>query len=314
MYNSDMELANQRNDSNPVESHIRPAQQADASAITILLRNAAFTHMHVDWHYPSDWLGSPGFVLQEKIEKQTAVKSITKHFFGDQKTLTACLAVTADPLPAAWVRVAAIGREQDGGVLLAQMMEPVVAYLRETAVTHIGWLLAQGWPQAWTAAVGFEPFTAIETYVKDDLTLPDLPVVPEVTLRPVRSEDMDILARIELDAYDPLWRHSADALRLAHHQSSSFDVIEYAGKIVCFQFSTSGSRGAHLARITVDPRFQGCGIGTALMVHAIRGYRAKGLRSVTLNTQVDNPASHQLYKRFGFRQDDYRLPVWRLDL
>lgn len=314
MYNSDMELANQRNDSHSQENPIRAAQQADASAITILLRNAAFTHMHVDWHYPSDWLGSPGFVLQEKVEKQTAVKSLTKHFFGDRKSVTACLAITADPPPAAWVRVAAIGDDQEGEVLLKALMEPVVAFLRETAVTHVGWLLSQGWPQEWAAAVGFKPFSAIETYTKDDLALPDLPVTPEIKLRPVRSEDMDRLAQIEVAAYDPLWRHSVVALRLARQQSFSFDVVEVAGEIVGFQFSTQGAYGAHLARITVDPHFQGRGIGSALLAHAFGGYRDKGLRSVSLNTQAGNKAAHQLYKRFGFRQGNYRLPVWRLDV
>lgn len=314
MYNSDMELANQKNGSKLAQNRIRTAARSDASAITDLLRYAAFTHLHVDWHYPVDWLGSPGFVLQEKVQKETAVKSITKHFFGDRIPLSACLAIAADPPPAAWVRVAAIGKDEDGSGLLAMLMEPVVDFLRATAVTHIGWLLSQGWPQEWLEAVGFKPYTTIETYVKDNLDLPALPVIPAIKLRPVTSADMAALAQIEVAAYDPLWRHSEVALRLAYQQSASFDVIEFAGAPVGFQFSTQGTHGAHLARITIRPEFQGRGIGSALLAHAIQGYRENGLRSVTLNTQEDNNLSHQLYARFGFRPNDYRVPVWRLDL
>jgi ribosomal-protein-alanine N-acetyltransferase len=122
------------------------------------------------------------------------------------------------------------------------------------------------------------------------------------------------LAEIEAITFDPLWRHSAIALALAHQQAWSFDVAEMNGHIVGFQFSTRSPRGAHLARMAVHPHYQGRGVGAALLARAMAHYHAEGLRRVTLNTQMDNLASKRLYERFGFRPSGEEFPVWVMAL
>ena len=71
---------------------VRLANPADKLALTKLLRHANFVHLHADWRLPSDWIGDPGFFVIARPSGR----------------LSACLAGTADPAPAAWIRLAAI--------------------------------------------------------------------------------------------------------------------------------------------------------------------------------------------------------------
>ena len=132
----------------------------------------------------------------------------------------------------------------------------------------------------------------------------------DLVIRPVDLEDLPLLEQIEAEAFEPLWRHSAEGLALAARQTLSFDVAERDGRVLGFQFSTATRRGAHLSRMTVDPAFQRSGVGSALLAHALAGYQRLGAGQVTLNTQVDNYASQQLYERFGFQANGERFPVW----
>jgi ribosomal-protein-alanine N-acetyltransferase len=311
VYNSVMELANHLDQkTTSLLSQVRQAEQSDTRAILNLLRNAPARHVHVDWHVPADWLGTPGFAV---CVDPAAAKRPPIGLFGGLREqsprLLGCLAIAADPLPAAWVRAAAAdGR--DPIPVLSALMDHVVAELRQEPISQIGWLLTETWPAERLASLSFRHLIQIETHVKESLEETPVATVAGLQIRPVRSEEMGMLAEIEAAAFEPLWRHSATSLALAQQQAASFDVAVLDGQLAGFQFSTRSPRGAHLARMTVHPAHQGRGIGAALLAEAISQYRAEGLRRVTLNTQVDNVASKRLYGRFGFRPSGEEFPVW----
>lgn len=300
-----MEIANLE------RAKIRPATTRDSQQILRLLKEAAYAHVHADWHAPGDWLGVPGFVVCER----SAVSRPFSHFGHENHDIMACLAVAADPHPAAWVRMAAIRRMTRAQEMLATMMESVLPYLRKTGVIEIGWLAVESWPDDLLPMLGFRRANWITTFIKEGL---DLPVVHNrgVRVRPVRLEDMERLASIEAAAFDPLWRHSAEGLRLARGHALCFDVALVDEQVVGFQYSAANSHGsgAHLVRITVDPAYQGFGIGSTLLKAAVEHYRSRSLKRVSLNTQVDNIASHRLYEKFGFYRTGDQMPVWVKDL
>jgi len=80
--------------------------------------------------------------------------------------------------------------------------------------------------------------------------------------------------------------------------------------LVGYELSTPTKAGAHLVRLVVRPWLHGRGVGSALLAQAIRGYQARGLTHVTLNTQVDNKPSQILYRKFGFVPTGEKTPVW----
>jgi ribosomal protein S18 acetylase RimI-like enzyme len=289
---------------------IRVATQADKADIVELLRHAPFRHIHADWRLPVDWLGQESFVVIPKVPLPQSVESVRSKLFAQRCLLSGCLAATADPVPAAWVRAAALDYIEQPEVALGKMLAAVEAALVESAVSELAWLIVDTWPLAWLPDFDFYQVNEIETYIKQDLSLPTVRPLPDLTIRPAHLDDMLRLAEMETAAFDPLWRHSLDSLRLALSQTISFTVAVLEDQLVGFQFSTvARRRGAHLSRLTVDPDRQGLGIGSALLTHALEEYRRQGLQYVSLNTQMDNFPSLNLYRKFNFEPTGDRLPV-----
>lgn len=61
----------------------------------------------------------------------------------------------------------------------------------------------------------------------------------------------------------------------------------------------AGPRG-YLQRVAVDPAHAGHGLGSALVVDALRWCRARGVTKVVVNTGIDNERALALYRRLGF--------------
>jgi ribosomal protein S18 acetylase RimI-like enzyme len=284
---------------------VRAAATSDQVVLTQLLRTAPVTHLHVDWQMPGDWLGEPGFVVAERRDVRQ------RTWWSTATPLDGCLAVIADPLPAAWIRVAAVAAGAEPLPLLAHMLNEATTSLRRQGVTELGWLPMATWTNRWLPELGFNRVNEVQTYLKKDTIIPPMPE-SDVLVRPVEAEEMDVLAAIEAEAFEPLWRHSAQTLAIAWRQAISFDVAFLNGRLVGFQYSALGERGAHLCRITVHPAAQRQGVAGALLKQALHGYCRRGLRQVTLNTQADNHASKRLYEKFGFAATDQRYPLWRM--
>ena len=157
---------------------VRFADKGDAGAVAQLLRSTAYSHVHVDWRLPGEWLGTQGFVLAETTRE---------HLLGGG-ILQACLAVGADPPPAAWVRVAAVRDDQEAVSLLSVMLEEVKPYLLEQGVSELGWLPRMGWPAEWLRQLGFEQIDEVVAFMRADLEgLPDVNSNVTGRLRPVPS-------------------------------------------------------------------------------------------------------------------------------
>ncbi len=296
-----------------IKKGVRVATQADAGAIARLLETAVYRHLHADWYAPGDWLGTAGFVILPK--PVTSPLSAAARFVGVRQQALACLAAAADVPEMAWVRVAALSGDVPApGEVLAEMVQRVESYLRRRRVCHLAWMPAMVWPGNWLEEMGFQLHTQIETYVKEDTAVPPASLPSAFSIRPITDNDFDTLARLETVTFTPLWRHSAYALRLASHRALSFDVVWDGETAVGFQLSAHSESGAHLVRLTIHPDYQGQGIGSALLAHTLTGYYRHGLTTVSLNTQIDNIGSQQLYQKFGFHPSGHRWPLWLKEL
>ena len=281
---------------------VRAATRDDAATVQRLLRMGVYVHVHVDWRPPGEWLGGPGFVLHEDEAASARRRP------GHDPAVIGCMAVAADPPPAAWVRVAAV--ESVADFAHAQAMFAAILADLDPAVEEIAWFLTDYWPLHWLERLGFVPITNVLTYQKDGLDAPPFRAPAALRIRPLLMEDLPALAAIETAAFEPRWRHDAADLQRAWRHSISFDVALLGDQPVAFQFSTGGNGNAHLARMTVLPAHQGAGIGAALLAYALDGYRRQNIRTATLNTQTENVASRRLYERFGFYETGQSYPVW----
>jgi ribosomal protein S18 acetylase RimI-like enzyme len=56
----------------------------------------------------------------------------------------------------------------------------------------------------------------------------------------------------------------------------------------------------HICQVSVVPEAQGCGLGSALVIAALRRFRDAGLRSASLSVTVDNRRAYGIYEALGF--------------
>ena len=292
MYNSAMEFANAE-DAAP-----RQASETDLLMLSQLLEEAVYSHRHADWYLPTEWLNTPSLIVVDSVEH-------------NQRHLLGCLAVTTEVLPAAWVRLAAIRNRDHADQLMENMLAHVIPFLQQSGVEELGWLISYGWPEYIFEKNGFYISNWIVTY--DAPTSDQDPVIqPDVDIRSAELNDMDALADIETRAFDPLWRLNVRTLIRAYDQALSFDVATLDDVVVGFQLSllTHNKEQAHLVRITVDPAFQQRGIGTALVSNVMRQCFRRGIRQISLNTQIDNISSHRLYEKFQFQRTGDQIPLY----
>lgn len=286
---------------------IRTAQPTDRHVLLTFWQTAPYVHLHTEWQLPAEWLGQPGFVVAEE--------QITRPLTFPPRTetiLNSCLAVVADPLPAAWVRVAAARSPHALADSFNPLLETLWPILRARGVTQVGWLVLEPQTPSFLPRLGFAQHNELITYVKDELNTPPLPGNDAIMVRPAQAEDITAIERLDAAAYDPLWRYSEQTLTLARPQCLTFDVALWNEQLVGYLFSMSGEErgGVHLVRLTVSPAAQGQGVARTLMNHFLTQCRLQGRTHISLNTQIDNAPSQRLYQRYGFRTVPGRVAVW----
>jgi ribosomal protein S18 acetylase RimI-like enzyme len=78
--------------------------------------------------------------------------------------------------------------------------------------------------------------------------------------------------------------------------------------------TTTSAWGGHLARLAVDPEWQGQGVGHALVNHLLREITRQGIHRLTVNTQRTNWKSINLYRRLNFLETGDQYPVFAIQL
>ncbi len=124
------------------------------------------------------------------------------------------------------------------------------------------------------------------------------------------SDDLAKAAQIDAVAFDGDWRVGRlgliDALDATPHSTLLMSTGGDGFAIV----GVSSDIG-YLQRIAVDPRWQGQGLGRALLRGAMAWARRRGARTMLLNTQTDNERATHMYRSESFVLLPSRLTIHR---
>lgn len=90
-----------------------------------------------------------------------------------------------------------------------------------------------------------------------------------------------------------------EATWLAVRKNEFSDELQPCGTV---QGLLTSPREGAIQNLGVSPEFRDMGIGRALLMHALRGFRSVGCGYVNLEVTVQNSAAIRLYERFGFRR------------
>jgi len=276
---------------------VRPAVRADQRRIADLMFSEAHVHRHLDWRPPLAWLGGPDYWVIES-----------------GKSLLAAMACPQDPPRIAWVRV----------FVFASPLGPLEAWSTLCEAARLSLARAGG---ALLAAIAVKPwfqnvlressFTLRQSIVLLEWTSKPVSLRPPpdgLMLRPMQREDLPEVARVDADAFDPLWANSRDILEQALAQSVSASVAERSDRLLGYQISTGNAFGTHLGRLAVRREAQRHGVGEALLSDLMQQMRRQGAWRVTVNTQDDNIASLKLYERMGFARTGEAYPVFACEV
>jgi len=275
---------------------IQQTSSQDHAKVSGLIASARWKHLHLDWIQPHQLAGQLPFLL------------------AWHEGLPLCaLGCPPDPPQVAWIRVFAVTSGVSLGGSWEALWPPSLAMLREARVLQAAALVSAGWMEPLLERSGFSLENDV-VFMEHRLSgIPEPPPHPG-ELRPLRPADLPEVLSVDWRAFEGLWRFSTHTLKAALDSAGRASAVEAEGKVVGYQITTESPFGAHLARLAVEPAWQGRGIGRALAVEALNWADGRGLDVLSVNTQADNAAGRRLYRSLGFLESGQVFPVYGLPL
>jgi ribosomal-protein-alanine N-acetyltransferase len=267
---------------------IRSSRPGDRDQVLDLIQTTEYLHQHFDWVDALSLLDEAPYVMALRENK-----------------IVGCLACPPDPPGVSWVRLFTVGFSYAPSNLWGPLWHEAESQAQAKGVKH------------WLAPIlensGFRHSNDVVFLEWKRQPLP--PTTPEQgSIRTMQYEDLANVTALDQRAFGTIWRYSEKTLQHAFRSAAVARVIEVENRIVAYQISTESHYGAHLARLAVDPNWQRHGFGRTLVVDAIRRLMRTSNWRMSVNTQLDNTRSLQLYQQLGFIRKGHKHPVYELTL
>lgn len=165
-------------------------------------------------------------------------------------------------------------------------------------------------------AVGFQAAEHLHLLAHDLRLVPPVAELPVLLRRAARTDRAAVLD-VDARAFDTFWRLDDPGLdeAIAATPHSRFRVATTpAGDVVGYAVTGRAGRRGYVQRLAVDPERQRGGIGTALVLDALRWLRRWRAERAMVNTQLENGGALALYERVGFQREPLGLAVLGIDL
>ena len=119
-----------------------------------------------------------------------------------------------------------------------------------------------------------------------------------IVIRPMVEEDLPVVLSIERATFATPWteRIFLDELSGDHRR---YLVAEDSGQVAGYIGTMLVGEDAHITTVAVATERSGQGIGTRLLLAAVRDGLAAGARQLTLEVRMSNRRAQDLYRRFG---------------
>jgi ribosomal-protein-alanine N-acetyltransferase len=268
---------------------VRTTTHDDGPAIWRLLKDANHCYLALEWWTVEDWLGRPTLLLAtDRNERLAGVM----------------LAITGDG-PIAWLRVIAVSSNE----CLASLLEASVQAVLAQGLTGLAMLGGEGWIPSQLKSTGFQRVNQVVT-LRHRGTWPMHFGPPDLKVRVATPADMNAVLAVDHAAFEPMWWYGREVLHRALNVALCFSVAYLDGECVGYQFSTLRDGRGHIVRLATHPHRQRRGIGGRLLSEAMLALGQAGAEPITVNTQQDNLASLQLYRRFSFDRAGKLWAVW----
>jgi N-acetylglutamate synthase-like GNAT family acetyltransferase len=255
---------------------VRSADQSDKSNLDYFLRYEFFIHQHLDWQPALNWLGRQPFYLALRDGE-----------------IIGCLAAPSEVEKIAWVRLFACSSLYSRKEIWSLLFDKIIS-ASDGNITTIAVLGIHQWFVDLLLTQSFHLHQSIIVFEWTRQANPPPSIIPGLQIRPAKFEELEEVVLLDTRCFAPIWQLPSGTMQKAYQQSSYATVAVYQGKIIGYQMSTETLSSAHLARLAVDPEFQGKKIGKALMLNLFSHCLESGIFKITVNTQNDNFSSKAL--------------------
>lgn len=278
--------------------HLTQYERRHREDILSLLFYSRFAHTHLDWFNAGQWLDIDGNLIQ---------------LVYNGNALVGVLGVSEPLNRAAWLRIAAIGQAYDPALILGTVWNELRLHLGTMGVDSVSTLVVNPWLNAYLPALGFRYLEEVVTLYRAQHELPPAPS-HLLNYRNGYIEDIPDIIAVDHAAFAAPWQLSATDIRFAQRQAASCTLVIHEGETVAYEISTRHQGAGHLARLAVHPKMQGQKVGYALLHHLLSRFEKRGVRTMTVNTQMSNILSQRLYNRFHFYRNGFDLAIWQAKL
>jgi ribosomal protein S18 acetylase RimI-like enzyme len=275
---------------------IEQIDREDLDLVQGLLDGASWQHRHLDWSLPSQLLGQEPFLMATQG--------------GLPIGLLAC---PPDPPGAAWIRLLAVSSGYDVNALWQALWVQARQCLQELPVQKAAALAIPPWLPALLEASKFSQIDSVQFLEWTGAEIPETRQT-EAVIEPLLATNLAAVADLDERAFDLLWRHSLEALQQALKYARYASIIRLGGRVAGYQISTASQHGGHLARLAIDPQFQGQGLASLLVIDLLDYFKRHGFQRITVNTQGSNQRSQALYQRLGFHSLNQEFPVFSVPI
>lgn len=120
-----------------------------------------------------------------------------------------------------------------------------------------------------------------------------------VLVRPMTSEDLNVVMAIERRVYHTPWQRVNFEFEIHQNQFAITVVLEYERQIVGHCVAWKLFEEFHIATIAISPDWQGKGWGKYLMQYMMD--KAEGSHFAMLEVRETNRRAIAMYEQFGFK-------------
>ena len=126
-----------------------------------------------------------------------------------------------------------------------------------------------------------------------------------VTLNQMKASNLNDVLNVSSLSLKESWSRESLEKELSN-PLAKYMVAEVNNKVVGFAGLWAICNEGHITNISVHPNYRGQGIGSKLVESLIENSSSWYINSLTLEVRASNKIAQNLYKKYGFKEEDMR--------